>query len=201
MVSFIRRCLILLYVCIAVNASAQVLKPGSEIPMIAQEMENITGRNISLGEVTGQNGLLVLFTCNTCPQVMRLESRYSELSDITSANRIGMIAINSNEGYRDRGDGFDDMVKRAQKMNYDFNYVLDKNHEVADAFGAVSTPHVFLFNGDLKLVYTGAIDDNANNANAVKNHYLKDAINQMLNNEKVKKQTTKTVGCSIKRVG
>ena len=86
-------------------------------------------------------------------------------------------------------------------MGYDFNYVLDKSHVVADAFGAARTPHVYLFNGDLELIYTGAVDDNAFNSAAVKNHYLKDAINQMLKGEPITKPSTKSEGCSIKRVG
>lgn len=191
----------LLMFFLASTLHAQTLRLGNKVPAITQKMEDISGRSTSLGEVADQNGLLVIFTCNTCPQVMRWEDRYAEISRLTRSNRIGMIAINSNEATRDRGDGLDDMVKRAQKMGYDFNYVLDKNHVVADAFGATRTPHVFLFNGDLELIYTGAVDDNAFNSAAVKNHYLKDAINHMLKGEPITKPSTKSEGCSIKRVG
>jgi len=122
------------------------------------------------------------------------------VSNIASENEVGMIALNPNEDYRDRGDGMDDMIKRAKKMNYDFPYTLDKDHEIADAFGATRTPHVYLFNADMKLVYVGAIDDNARDANSVDSFYLKDAIEQMTAGKKVTVPATKSLGCTIKRV-
>ena len=191
-----------LFLLFVIPLKAQTpISVGTRVPMITHKMEDVSGRNISLGEVADQNGLLVIFSCNTCPVVMRMEDRYAQLSSLARSNRIGMIAINSNEAYRDRGDGFDDMVKRAQKMDYNFNYVLDEGHKVADAFGANKTPHVFLFNGDMELVYSGSIDDNPNNAASVKQHYLRDAINQLINGETISKSSSNTQGCSIKRVG
>ncbi len=170
------------------------LQIGSKAPMTDQKVADVTGRNLTLREVAQENGLLVIFSCNTCPWILKLESRYSELSGITRTNKIGMVALNPNEDYRDRGDGMEDMIKRARKAGYDFPYVLDKDHRIADAFGATQTPFVYLFNGEMELVYSGAIDDNINNASAVKNNYLKDAIDQMLKGEKVRSAKTKTMG-------
>jgi hypothetical protein len=164
-------------------------------------MEDISGRMLSLDEVAGNNGLLVVFSCNTCPWVMKWEDRYPMLSEMAEANGIGMIAVNPNEDYRDKGDGMDDMIKHAKKSGYDFPYVVDKNHKLADAFGATRTPHVYLFNGDMELVYVGAIDDNANDAAAVKTFYVKDAMEQMLSGDAIATPSTKSLGCSIKRVG
>lgn len=184
-----------------VTSQAQTqLAIGSTLPMADHKMEDVSGRSLSLSDVAGNNGLLVIFTCNTCPWVMKWEDRYPDISRMARENNIGMIALNPNEGYRDRGDGMEDMIKRAQKMNYDFPYVLDANHKVADAFGASRTPHVYLFNANKKLVYVGAIDDNANDASAVKEYYLKDAIEQMLAGEQITTPTTRSLGCTIKRV-
>ena len=78
--------------------------------------------------------------------------------------------------------------------------LLDENHEIADAFGARTTPHVFLFDRDAKLAYRGLIDDNGENKNEVSNHYLADAMNSMVAGQAINPNTTKSVGCSIKRL-
>ena len=173
---------------------------GSKAPMIDKKMESVSGKEISLKDASKENGLVVIFSCNTCPWVERWEDRYPLVSTIASEQNVGVIALNPNENYRDKGDGMVDMKKRAKKMNYDFEYTLDKNHEIADAFGATRTPHVYLFNAEMELVYVGAIDDNAQDANAVENFYLKDAIEQMTSGKKVEVAKTKSLGCTIKRV-
>jgi hypothetical protein len=177
------------------------IRIGSIAPMLDRNMEDITGRNLNLREAAQSNGLLIVFTSNTCPWVMKWEDRYSVISQLAKTNNIGMIAINPNEDYRQRGDGMDDMKKRAAKMNYDFPYVLDAGHNVADAFGASHTPQVYLFDKELKLVYMGAIDDSPNNAASVKEFYLKTAIEQLIAGNKIIKSSTRSQGCSIKRVG
>ncbi len=175
------------------------LSLGSKAPMIDQRVEDVSGRNLTLNEVTQENGLLVVFSCNTCPWVTKWEDRYSQLSIYTKTNRIGMIALNPNEAYRQRGDGMDEMVKRVKKADYDFPYALDKDHLIADAFGVTRTPQVFLFNNNLELVYVGAIDDNADNLDFVKENYLIDAIDQMIAGESISRKSTKSIGCTIKR--
>ncbi|XWN38669.1 MAG: redoxin family protein [Balneola sp.] len=176
------------------------LKIGSEAPLTDKIMQTVSGEEITLKKATDENGLLVIFSCNTCPWVDRWEDRYPVISEIATKNEVGMIALNSNENYRERGDGMEDMILRAKKMKYDFSYALDKDHEIADAFGATRTPHVYLFDADMKLVYVGAIDDNARDANAVESFYIKDAIEQMIAGDKITQSKTKSLGCTIKRV-
>lgn len=189
---------ILLLLSITVQAQP-TLALGSNLPMADHAMEDVSGRNLTLNAAAKSNGLLVIFSCNTCPWVARWEDRYADISQIAQFNSVGMIAINSNEAYRDRGDGMEEMIRYANKANYNFPYVLDKNHEVADAFGAKSTPHIFLFNADMELIYTGSIDDNASRAEAVTQYFLKDAIEQMVAGQQILNATTETLGCSIKR--
>lgn len=181
------------------NLQAQELPLGAEAPLTDVKMEDVSGRSVSLAEAAKSNGLLVIFSCNTCPWVAKWEDRYLELAGITEKNNIGMIALNPNERIRNRGESMEDMKKRAEKKGYKFFYVLDKDHKLADAFGATRTPHIFLFNSEMKLVYRGAIDDNANDAKKVKKHYLKDAIEAMLAGNKVQQASTKSLGCTIKR--
>ncbi|MEO9885483.1 MAG: redoxin domain-containing protein [Balneola sp.] len=190
----------ILFTSLGFSQQMKELEIGSKAPMVDKKMKNVSGNEISLQDAAKENGLVVIFSCNTCPWVERWEDRYPMVSNIASENEVGMIALNPNEDYRDRGDGMDDMIKRAKKMNYDFPYTLDKDHEIADAFGATRTPHVYLFNADMKLVYVGAIDDNARDANSVDSFYLKDAIEQMTAGKKVTVPATKSLGCTIKRV-
>jgi len=174
---------------------------GSTLPLGDVSMEDISGRNLTLNGVKGDNGLLVVFSCNTCPWVIKWEDRYPVVQEIAAANDIGMILLNPNEDYRDKGDGMDDMILHAEKAGYDLPYVLDKNHRVADAFGASRTPHVYLFDSEDKLVYVGAIDDNANSAADVEEFYIKDAIEQLSAGQPITTASTKSIGCTIKRLG
>ena len=175
------------------------LEIGKPIPSADVKMMDISGKEVSLNSAKAENGLLVIFSCNTCPYVKLSESRIKELSKITKANKVGFILLNSNEAQRADEDSFDAMKKYAATQGYDFYYTLDKNSLVANSFGAIKTPHVFLF--DKKgLVYRGAIDDNIKDANDAKEHYLKDAIVAVGTGKAVKINSSKSVGCSIKRV-
>ena len=178
----------------------QQLPLGSSLPLGNVEMEDISGRNLSLNAVKGEKGLLVIFSCNTCPWVIKWEDRYPIIQEIAEANDIGMILVNPNEDYRAKGDGMEDMILHAEKAGYALPYVLDKNHRVADAFGASRTPHVYLFDSEDILVYVGAIDDNANSAADVEEFYIKDAIEQLSAGQDITQASTKSIGCTIKRL-
>ena len=178
----------------------QQLPLGSTLPLGDVQMEDISGRNLSLNEVKGDNGLLVIFSCNTCPWVIKWEDRYPVVQELATVNDIGIILLNPNEDYRDKGDGMEDMILHAEKAGYNLPYVLDKNHRVADAFGASRTPQVYLFNAEDKLIYVGAIDDNANSAADVEEFYVEDAIEQLSAGQAITRSSTKSIGCTIKRL-
>ena len=180
-------------------AISEELKLGSDIPMGDVKMVDVSGKKVSLNEVKMENGLLVNFSCNTCPWVIAWQDRYNQLSDLSLANNIGFITINPNSRNREKiGEGLDDMKEFSKKYDHDFLYTVDKNSEIARAFGATSTPHIYLFNSDGKLVYRGAIDDNARNKNKVKESYLSNALDNMLEGLPIKNSETKALGCSIK---
>ena len=180
------------------TAMAGELEIGSEMPLAEVKMADVGGKNLSLKDAMGENGLLVVFSCNTCPWVDAWEDRYISISKLSQKKGVGMIAINPNEGSRTNGDGMDDMQARAKKAKYDFYYTLDKGSKLASAFGASKTPHIYLFNNKGTLVYTGAIDDNARRPRKVENPYLMDAINAMVTGDKINTTSTKALGCSIK---
>lgn len=191
--------------CLVVAASFKMeiteLEIGKPLPNADVKMMDVSGKEVSLNDSKGPNGLLVMFSCNTCPYVKLSQSRVKELAAFTKENKVGMILLNSNEAQRADEDSFDAMKQYAKDQGYTFSYVLDKNSAMADAFGATRTPHCFLFDKNGKLVYRGAIDDNIKDPNEVKEHYLNDAITAIATGRQVKTNSTKSIGCSIKRVG
>ncbi len=179
-------------------AVAGELEIGSDIPMADVKMVDVSGKKVSLNDAVGENGLLVVFSCNTCPWVDAWEDRYISVSKLSQKKGVGMIAINPNQESRKKGDGMEDMQTRAKKAKYDFYYTLDKGSKLASAFGASKTPHIYLFNNKGTLVYRGAIDDNARKPKKVEKAYLMDAIDAMVAGEKIGTASTKALGCGIK---
>lgn len=172
---------------------------NSPIPMADEKLKDVSGKEVSLNTSKTAKGLLVIFSCNTCPYVKLSESRIKELSDDCLKQGVGCIIINSNEAQRTEEDSFDAMVKYATAQKLVCSYVVDANSKLADAFGATRTPQCFLFNAK-GLIYKGAIDDNVKDPSLVKAHYLKDAIEALVKNETPKLQETKSIGCTIKRL-
>ncbi len=191
------------------SADPETLEIGTKAPKADLKMEDISGKKYSLNDLKQANGLLVVFSCNTCPFVVGDEAknnegwdrRYAEIQKYADANKIGLVFVNSNEAKRTEGDSMDDMKRHSKERGYGSSkYVLDKNSELANAFFARTTPHIYLFDKDMKLAYKGAIDDNSGNSKEVKETYLKNAITEVGQGKKVSNAETKPVGCSIKRV-
>lgn len=176
------------------------LSIGSPIPSPETKMKDISGKEISFKDVMKTNGLMVMFSCNTCPVVGKYESRTLEIARYAAKNNIGVILLNPNEANRDNGDSYDDMKDYAKEKGYDFPYVLDNNSNMADIFGATRTPEVFLFDKSGKLAYHGAIDDNANAPAAVSREHLKIAIDEQVAGKDIATKKTRSVGCTIKRL-
>lgn len=175
------------------------LEIGADIPEATLKMETTEGRAVSLNDVKSNAGLLVMFSCNTCPYVVKSQARTKEIMAYARERGIGMIILNSNEAYRAEDDSKEAMKAYAAEQGYTAPYALDKNSIVANAFGATRTPEVFLFDGKGKLVYKGAMEDNPSNPEASKELYLKKAINSVMSGGKPNPNATKSIGCSIKR--
>lgn len=178
--------------------SAKELDLGSILPLGDIKMADISGKDISLNDAKGENGLLVIFSCNTCPWVIAWEDRYVELAETYKDKGVGIVAINSNETNFENVDSMEEMQEHAQENGYNFYYTMDKKSNLARAFGATRTPHIYLFDKKDKLVYRGAIDDNARKPDKVENTYLADAIDNMLAGSAIDPAATKALGCAIK---
>jgi peroxiredoxin len=177
---------------------AQV-SPGDNIPAAETSLRNTNGRPTTLKASMGENGLLVMFSCNTCPFVIKNEPATKRTVEYAAAHHVGMVIINSNEAKRDGEDSYEAMAKFAKEQHYTTPYLIDENSKLADLFGANHTPEVFLFNKQGKLVYKGAMNDNPGNPDQFKKAYIEDAINAMVAGKTPDPQTTKSIGCSIKR--
>jgi len=175
------------------------LKINDRLPLIDLELKSVDDMYYSLESLFEDNGLIVIFTSNTCPFVVMWEDRYKLTEKIAEKNKFGLVYINSNFKKRDGDDSFIKMQMHSENMNYQYQYLLDFQSKLANSFGAKTTPHIFMFNEKYQLVYKGAIDDNYKDITQVKNFYLKDAILEHSQKKKIKNNSTKAVGCSIKR--
>jgi thioredoxin-related protein len=185
---------------LALTIASDPLPLGAPIPKPENKMKDITGKEVSLKDLQKKNGLLVMFSCNTCPYVVKNQGRTIEVAKHAFGNDIGVAILNSNEANRGGDDSFDAMKEYASDQKYDWVYLVDKNSEMADAFGANRTPECFLFDKNGKLVYHGAIDDNPNNAGAVSRKHLVMAMDEMKAGKDVSVKESKSVGCTIKRI-
>lgn len=180
-------------------AAGEPLKIGAPLPMADVKMLDVSGKMVSMKDAKGDKGILVMFTCNTCPYVIKNQARTIAIAEYAKKMNLGIIFLNSNEAYRGEDDSPAEMKSYAKDQRYKWSYVVDKDHEVADAFGANRTPEVFLFDNNLTLVYHGAIDDNPTDADAVVRQHLKEAINELTAGKEVTVKESRSVGCAIKR--
>jgi peroxiredoxin len=178
--------------------TATALDIGDQIVATTVKMKNVDGRQVSIADVAGKKGTLVLFTCNACPFVKAWEERITVLGNEFRAKGVGVIAINSNDPSVNAEDSFDRMQERARNRGFEFPYVVDAGSRVAHAMGATRTPEAFLFDASGKLVYHGVIDDNAHVPADVQQHYLRDALQALVDGKDVAVKTTKALGCTIK---
>ena len=171
---------------------------GDAVPMKDVKMTGVNGKSVSLADVAGKKGTLVVFTCNHCPWAKMWQTRVTEIGNAAGKAGIGMVAINANDPAEYPEDNMDGMKQRAKQLGIKFPYVIDATSDVARAFGATRTPEAFLFDAEGKLVYHGTIDDSPKDATAVKDAWLKDAVNAVSTGKTVTTAETKAMGCSIK---
>ena len=144
--SFIAIALFGLYSFIGEGEKYATIEIGTKAPLPGYMMNSTAGDQYNLTTLAKPNGLLVVFSCNTCPFVLAWEDRYPELFDKADQMQIGVALVNSNEAKRGGEDSSIEMEKHARENGYEnIPYLVDKDSQLANAFGAKTTPHVFLF--------------------------------------------------------
>jgi len=177
---------------------AQPLGLGAAMPAADTKMNNVDGKTLTLADLKGKTGTLVIFVCNHCPFVKAWQDRMVQIANEGVKQDIAAVFVNSNDPTAIPEDDVAHMKQLAKDKGYAFPYVVDDGSAVARAFGATRTPEAFLFNADGKLVYHGTIDDSTYDAAKVTKPYLKSAVEALLAGKAVADAETKSVGCSIK---
>ena len=165
-------------------------------------LKNIDGKSVSLDKYAAKaKGAIIIFTCNHCPFSKAYEDRIIALEKKYQPMGYPVIAINPNDPVAYPDDNFENMKIRAKEKGFTFPYLVDGSQEIAKTYGATKTPHVYLIDkseGKNTIVYIGAIDDNSDDASAVKEKYLENAISALMKGTKPDPSSTKAIGCGIK---
>ena len=162
-------------------------------------MDTITGRDMSLKELKGKNGTVVMFICNHCPFVKHVNPEISILAREFQPRNIRFIAISSNDVEHYPEDSPEMMKATALKMGYTFPYLYDSDQKAAKAYDAACTPDFYLFNADLSLVYRGQLDDSRpGNGISLTGDDLRNAIKALLHGEPINEVQKPSIGCNIK---
>jgi peroxiredoxin len=183
-------------------AATLALAAGAPVPQATAKLKNaVDGKPVTIADVKGKAGTLVVFTCNHCPFAKGWEARIVALGNEYVKKGIGVILINANDPSQHEVDGLAGTQERAKAAGMQFPYAIDETSAVAKAFGAAVTPEAFLFDKNGKLAYHGAIDDNMREPEKVTKRYLKDALEAVVAGKAPAVPESKGIGCGIKLRG
>jgi peroxiredoxin len=163
-------------------------------------LKNVDGKTVSLSDYNDQKGVILVFTCNTCPFAQAYENRIIQLHKKYTGLGFPVVAINSNDVDQKPGDTLEKMQERAKEKGMEYAYLKD-DQEVFKEYGATRTPQIYLLEkkgNAFKVAYVGAIDDNANDTSAVSKRYVEEAIAALMKGQKPDPSITKAIGCTIK---
>ena len=190
----------------AQHSEVKVLEIGSHAPDF--KLPGTDDKMYSLSDFNQYSILAIIFSCNHCPTAQAYEDKIITMVNEYSPQGVGFVVISPNSpkalslgelGYSDMGDELEDMKIRSVDKNFNFPYLYDgETQETSIKYGPVATPHVFIFDNERILRYTGRIDDTENPYIAPKTTDMRNALNTLLNNREIPVTKTKTFGCSIK---
>lgn len=177
---------------------------GYKIGDIATDFKllNIDDTTVSMSDFTDAKGFIVVFTCNSCPYSVAYEDRIIALDKKYKELGFPVIAINPNNPEKSPKDDVAGMKVRAKEKGFTFPYLFDEGQRIYPLYGATRTPHVYILQKEsdyYKVEYIGAIDDNAQNASAVKEKFVENAVDALLAGKEIETKTTKAIGCTIKK--
>lgn len=179
------------------TSTAQPLELGHTAPDFG-DLRGANGERYRLSSFDGKPVLAVVFISNGCPTVNVYNDRLIELQRAYRNRGLQVVAINSNNPYLSPTDSHTEMVKRLDESGYNFPYLKDEDGSVGRSYGAISTPHAFVFDGDRSLRYRGRIDDSRDPAK-ITSHDLEDVVVAVLDGAVVEVPDTQPFGCAIVR--
>lgn len=180
-----------------VRTPSTMLPLGTTAPDFS--LMNVDGRTVSLVDVTGVRGTVVMFICNHCPYVKHIADQLALLGRDLMSQGIGMVAISSNDVASHPADSPEQMVRESEERGYPFAYLFDETQQVAKDYHAACTPDFYLFDADQKLVYRGQLDDSRPGNNIpVTGGDLRQAIAALTAGEIVPEPQKPSLGCNIK---
>jgi metal-sulfur cluster biosynthetic enzyme len=174
------------------------------LPLAAQQLENFSLVNVTNNQKVGLDtypscsGIVIIFTSNACPYDEYYRARIKKMS-AELQDKVPVLLVNSNQ---EPAESIENMKAKARQLNLSVPYLADKDQVLMQRLGATKNPQAFLLKnvgGKFSVVYTGAIDDNAQVEGDVKQAYLKDAIDIMLANQKIATPEIRPAGCTIRK--
>ncbi len=156
------------------------------------------GKSYRLEDFKGSEILVVFFSCNHCPYVIGSDEVTRKSVEKYSGESISFVAINSNSVNTYAEDGFDHMVSRMEEQRFPWVYLRDESQEIAFAYGALKTPHFYVFSKERELIYTGRATDSPRNASGITVNDLENALDEIFTGKEVSVPVTNPIGCNVK---
>ncbi|MHC4636939.1 MAG: thioredoxin family protein [Planctomycetota bacterium] len=178
---------------------AFTLTPGSKAPDFS--LRATDGNVYSLKSFANVKILVIFFTCNHCPYVIGSDEVTRKTADKFKSQGVKFVGINSNSPNTYEEDSFDNMVKRMERYKFPWTYLYDDTQDIARVYGALRTPHFFVFNEERKLVYTGRGVDNPRDTSKMKINDLENALEELLGGKEITTAITNPIGCNVKWQG
>ncbi len=180
------------------RTESKMLPLGTQAPDFTL-IDAVTNNAVSLKDVRGEKGTVVMFICNHCPFVKHVNDELVRICNDYRVTGFGFVGINSNDIIKYPEDSPAEMWRTARRHSYPFPYLYDETQEVAKAYDAACTPDFYLFDDELKLVYRGQLDNSRpGNGIPVNGRDLREALDNILNNNPQRKDQKPSIGCNIK---
>lgn len=178
---------------------AYTLQLGKRAPDF--KLKGTDGKTYSLKDFEKAKILVIFFTCNHCPYVRGSEEDTGKIAEKFKKDGVVFVGINSNSKHTYSEDSFEHMVEKMETHHFPWQYLHDETQSTAKAYGALKTPHFYIFDKERKLVYTGRSVDNPRDMQKTKVHDLENALQDVVSNKTIRTPLTNPIGCNIKWEG
>jgi peroxiredoxin len=175
---------------------AFTLQIGDSAPQF--QLPATDGNTYSLEDFKAADILVIFFTCNHCPYVIGSDESTRRTVDKYAPQGVKFVGINSNSRRAYESDSFENMVRRMEEHRFPWLYLHDESQDIARVYGALRTPHFYVFDGNRRLVYTGRALDNPKDASLATVNDLEQALDQLLAGEPILTPLTNPIGCNVK---